>query len=52
MYDPFMCGNMTNSCPLAMGTGLSRLTTDEKLKEAFSSFGQIVDGKMQNSFCC
>jgi hypothetical protein len=25
--------------------GLSRLTTDEKLKEAFSPFGQIVDGK-------
>ena len=27
-----------------METGLSRLTTDEKLKEAFSPFGQIVDG--------
>jgi hypothetical protein len=25
--------------------GLSRLTSDEKLKEAFSPFGQIVDGK-------
>ncbi|EXB31277.1 Glycine-rich RNA-binding protein 2 [Morus notabilis] len=37
---------MTNCCPLAMGTGLSRLTTDEKLTEAFSSFGQIVDAKV------
>lgn len=25
-------------------TGLSRLTTDEKLQEAFSSFGQLVEG--------
>ncbi|XP_059647005.1 organelle RRM domain-containing protein 2, mitochondrial isoform X2 [Cornus florida] len=26
--------------------GLSRLTTDEKLKEAFSQFGQLVESKV------
>ena len=33
-----------------MKTGLSRLTTDQKLQEAFSPFGQLVDGKRQTYF--
>ncbi|XP_077213533.1 RNA-binding (RRM/RBD/RNP motifs) family protein [Tasmannia lanceolata] len=32
--------------PKLFVSGLSRLTTDEKLKEAFSSFGQLVEAKV------
>uniref|UniRef100_A0A2N9J2T0 RRM domain-containing protein n=1 Tax=Fagus sylvatica TaxID=28930 RepID=A0A2N9J2T0_FAGSY len=37
---------MTIFCPCVTQTGLSRLTTDEKLQEAFSPFGQLVDAKV------
>ncbi|XP_027919104.1 organelle RRM domain-containing protein 2, mitochondrial-like isoform X2 [Vigna unguiculata] len=33
----------TLTSPKLFVSGLSRLTTDEKLKEAFSSFGQLVE---------
>jgi len=33
---------------LKFWTGLSRLTTDEKLTEAFSPFGQLVEGNNEN----
>ncbi|EEF31043.1 organelle RRM domain-containing protein 2, mitochondrial [Ricinus communis] len=36
----------TLTCPRLFVSGLSRLTTDEKLKEAFSPFGQLVDAKV------
>ncbi|GMN60426.1 hypothetical protein TIFTF001_029500 [Ficus carica] len=36
----------TLTSPRLFISGLSRLTTDEKLKEAFSPFGQIVDAKV------
>ncbi|XP_062094921.1 organelle RRM domain-containing protein 2, mitochondrial [Humulus lupulus] len=36
----------TLTSPKLFISGLSRLTTDEKLKEAFSPFGQIVDAKV------
>ncbi|KAA8516459.1 hypothetical protein F0562_016752 [Nyssa sinensis] len=32
--------------PKLFVSGLSRLTTDEKLKEAFSAFGQLVEAKV------
>ncbi|XP_058109779.1 organelle RRM domain-containing protein 2, mitochondrial [Magnolia sinica] len=32
--------------PKLFVSGLSRLTTDEKLKEAFSPFGQLVEAKV------
>ena len=35
---------------LCIRTGLSRLTTDEKLKEAFTSFGQLVEGNHEFFF--
>ncbi|KAE8099444.1 hypothetical protein FH972_017426 [Carpinus fangiana] len=38
--------NTTLTSPKLFISGLSRLTTDEKLKEAFSPFGQIVDAKI------
>ncbi|CAN6715830.1 unnamed protein product [Malus baccata var. baccata] len=38
--------NSTLTSPRLFISGLSRLTTDEKLKEAFSPFGQIVDAKV------
>ncbi|XP_044473647.1 organelle RRM domain-containing protein 2, mitochondrial [Mangifera indica] len=38
--------NSTLTSPKLFVSGLSRLTTDEKLKEAFSSFGQLVDAKV------
>ncbi|XP_027352651.1 organelle RRM domain-containing protein 2, mitochondrial isoform X1 [Abrus precatorius] len=34
----------TLTSPKLFVSGLSRLTTDEKLKEAFSSYGQLIDG--------
>ncbi|BAT85631.1 hypothetical protein VIGAN_04320000 [Vigna angularis var. angularis] len=36
----------TLTSPKLFVSGLSRLTTDEKLKEAFSSFGQLVEAKV------
>ncbi|XP_050226108.1 organelle RRM domain-containing protein 2, mitochondrial [Mercurialis annua] len=36
----------TLTSPKLFVSGLSRLTTDEKLKEAFSSFGQLHDAKV------
>ncbi|KAF4380529.1 hypothetical protein G4B88_027620 [Cannabis sativa] len=36
----------TLTTPKLFISGLSRLTTDEKLKEAFSPFGRIVDAKV------
>ncbi|KAJ8899665.1 hypothetical protein K2173_019362 [Erythroxylum novogranatense] len=36
----------TLTSPRLFVSGLSRLTTDEKLKEAFSSFGQLVEAKV------
>ncbi|XP_050144679.1 organelle RRM domain-containing protein 2, mitochondrial-like [Malus sylvestris] len=38
--------NTTLTSPRLFISGLSRLTTDEKLIEAFSPFGQIVDAKV------
>ncbi|KAB1224037.1 Glycine-rich RNA-binding protein 6, mitochondrial [Morella rubra] len=38
--------NTTLTSPKLFISGLSRLTTDEKLKEAFSSFGQLLDVKV------
>ncbi|KAM1352911.1 hypothetical protein ACFX2H_032454 [Malus domestica] len=38
--------NSTLTSPRLFISGLSRLTTDEKLIEAFSPFGQIVDAKV------
>ncbi|XP_009350094.1 organelle RRM domain-containing protein 2, mitochondrial [Pyrus x bretschneideri] len=38
--------NSTLTSPRLFISGLSRLTTDEKLREAFSPFGQIVDAKV------
>ncbi|XP_065628581.1 organelle RRM domain-containing protein 2, mitochondrial [Quercus suber] len=38
--------NMTVFYPCVTKTGLSRLTTDQKLQEAFSPFGQLVDAKV------
>ncbi|CAB4284456.1 unnamed protein product [Prunus armeniaca] len=38
--------NSTLTSPKLFISGLSRLTTDEKLQEAFSPFGQIVDAKV------
>ncbi|KDP35596.1 hypothetical protein JCGZ_09034 [Jatropha curcas] len=36
----------TLTSPKLFISGLSRLTTDEKLKEAFSPFGQLVEAKV------
>ncbi|KAK2657897.1 hypothetical protein Ddye_010949 [Dipteronia dyeriana] len=36
----------TLTSPKLFINGLSRLTTDEKLKEAFSPFGQLIDAKI------
>ncbi|KAJ9185188.1 hypothetical protein P3X46_004847 [Hevea brasiliensis] len=36
----------TLTSPKLFVCGLSRLTTDEKLKEAFSPFGQLVEAKV------
>ncbi|KAF3442927.1 hypothetical protein FNV43_RR16845 [Rhamnella rubrinervis] len=36
----------TLTSPKLFISGLSRLTTDDKLKEAFSPFGQIIDAKV------
>ncbi|KAK9755516.1 hypothetical protein RND81_01G031300 [Saponaria officinalis] len=36
----------TLTSPKLFVSGLSRLTTDEKLKEAFSAFGQLVEAKI------
>ncbi|XP_038881167.1 organelle RRM domain-containing protein 2, mitochondrial [Benincasa hispida] len=36
----------TLTSPRLFISGLSRLTTDEKLQEAFSSFGQLVEAKV------
>ncbi|XP_031259854.1 organelle RRM domain-containing protein 2, mitochondrial [Pistacia vera] len=36
----------TLTSPKLFVSGLSRLTTDERLKEAFSSFGQLLDAKV------
>ncbi|RDY04567.1 Organelle RRM domain-containing protein 2, mitochondrial, partial [Mucuna pruriens] len=36
----------TLTSPKLFVSGLSRLTTDEKLKETFSSFGQLVEAKV------
>ncbi|KAJ4704703.1 Glycine-rich RNA-binding protein [Melia azedarach] len=36
----------TLTSPKLFVSGLSRLTTDEKLKEAFAPFGQLVDVKV------
>ncbi|XP_022143719.1 organelle RRM domain-containing protein 2, mitochondrial [Momordica charantia] len=36
----------TLTSPKLFISGLSRLTTDEKLQEAFSSFGQLVEAKV------
>ncbi|GMY14594.1 organelle RRM domain-containing protein 2, mitochondrial [Fagus crenata] len=38
--------NTTLTSPKLFISGLSRLTTDEKLQEAFSPFGQLVDAKV------
>ncbi|XP_041025917.1 organelle RRM domain-containing protein 2, mitochondrial [Juglans microcarpa x Juglans regia] len=38
--------NTTLTSPKLFISGLSRLTTDEKLKEAFSPFGQLLDAKV------
>ncbi|XP_008241409.1 PREDICTED: glycine-rich RNA-binding protein 6, mitochondrial [Prunus mume] len=38
--------NSTLTSPKLFISGLSRLTTDEKLQEAFSPFGQIVDARV------
>ncbi|KAI8560457.1 hypothetical protein RHMOL_Rhmol04G0256900 [Rhododendron molle] len=38
--------NSTLATPKLFVSGLSRLTTDEKLKEAFSPFGQLVEAKV------
>ncbi|XP_058000045.1 organelle RRM domain-containing protein 2, mitochondrial-like isoform X1 [Hevea brasiliensis] len=40
----FVC--VTGSSLWCKQAGLSRLTTDEKLKEAFSPFGQLVEAKV------
>ncbi|KAM6575152.1 hypothetical protein CsatA_023479 [Cannabis sativa] len=41
-----ICYISTLTTPKLFISGLSRLTTDEKLKEAFSPFGRIVDAKV------
>lgn len=38
--------NSTLSTPRLFISGLSRLTTNEKLKEAFSPFGNLIDAKV------
>ncbi|KAK9985331.1 hypothetical protein SO802_030282 [Lithocarpus litseifolius] len=38
--------NTTLTSPKLFISGLSRLTTDQKLQEAFSPFGQLVDAKV------
>ncbi|KAK9920708.1 hypothetical protein M0R45_029254 [Rubus argutus] len=38
--------NSTLTSPKLFISGLSRLTTDEKLKESFSEFGKIEDAKV------
>ncbi|KAL5807142.1 hypothetical protein ACOSQ4_029875 [Xanthoceras sorbifolium] len=38
--------NSTLTSPKLFITGISRLTTDDKLKEAFSPFGQLVEAKI------
>ncbi|OVA03527.1 RNA recognition motif domain [Macleaya cordata] len=38
--------NSTLTIPKLFVSGLSRLTTDEKLKEAFSPFGQLLEAKV------
>ncbi|KAM4089762.1 hypothetical protein ACJW30_09G007900 [Castanea mollissima] len=38
--------NTTLTSPKLFISGLSRLTTDQKLEEAFSPFGQLVDAKV------
>ncbi|XP_054783710.1 organelle RRM domain-containing protein 2, mitochondrial [Prosopis cineraria] len=39
-----LCSTLTT--PKLFVSGLSRLTTDEKLKEAFAPFGQLVEAKV------
>ncbi|XP_047311400.1 organelle RRM domain-containing protein 2, mitochondrial [Impatiens glandulifera] len=36
----------TLTCPKLFVSGLSRLTTDDKLRETFSSYGQLVEAKV------
>ncbi|GLT79242.1 hypothetical protein SLA2020_507360 [Shorea laevis] len=38
--------NSTLTSPKLFVSGLSRLTTDEKFKEAFSPYGQLVEAKI------
>ncbi|KAA8518872.1 hypothetical protein F0562_016354 [Nyssa sinensis] len=38
--------NSNLAAPKLFVSGLSRLTTDEKLKEAFSTFGQLLEAKV------
>ncbi|KAH7842797.1 hypothetical protein Vadar_009382 [Vaccinium darrowii] len=38
--------NSTLATPKLLVSGLSRLTTDKKLKEAFAPFGQLVEAKV------
>ncbi|XAR68974.1 hypothetical protein NMG60_11000401 [Bertholletia excelsa] len=38
--------NATLTMPKLFVSGLSRLTTDEKLREAFSAFGQLLEAKV------
>ncbi|GKV05783.1 hypothetical protein SLEP1_g17750 [Rubroshorea leprosula] len=38
--------NSTLTSPKLFVSGLSRLTTDEKFKEAFSHYGQLVEAKI------
>ncbi|KAL6336305.1 hypothetical protein AAG906_014474 [Vitis piasezkii] len=38
--------NSTVTSPKLFVSGLSRLTTDEKLKDAFSPFGQLLEAKV------
>ncbi|XP_028107115.1 organelle RRM domain-containing protein 2, mitochondrial isoform X1 [Camellia sinensis] len=38
--------NSTLTSPKLFVSGLSRLTTDEKLREAFSAFGQLLEAKV------
>ncbi|KAG9453615.1 hypothetical protein H6P81_006519 [Aristolochia fimbriata] len=42
----FVRHNSTLTAPKLFVSGLSRLTTDDKLKEAFAPFGQLVEAKV------
>jgi RNA recognition motif-containing protein len=42
------CSTLTS--PRLFVSGLSRLTTNEKLQDAFASFGQLVDGNVTLGF--